>query len=93
MIEGDATKFALIGGAVIGGLAWLPAVATYGPGTVALVVFAIFGVAAVVASTFGLRLLGYNVWGSSDKRYSITDSHSTTHICCVECRHPVKKLR
>jgi hypothetical protein len=84
VIEGDATVAALIGGAAAGGAALFvaPFVAAAG-----------VGVGAVVAASFGLRALGFNIWGSSDKKHTEADTHDTTHICCVLCRHPVKHLR
>lgn len=84
VVEEDATVAALIGGAVVGGAALFaaPFVAAAG-----------IGIGAVVASTFGLRALGFNVWGSSDQKHTETDTHNTSPICCVQCRHPVKHLR
>jgi len=84
VVEPDLTNAALIGGAVAGGAALFAA---------PLVAAAGIGVGAVVAASFGLRALGFNVWGSTDQKHTETDAHSTTHICCVQCRRPVKHLR
>lgn len=76
----DATKAALIGGAVTG-------VATLFAAPLA--VAAGVGVGVVAAGSYGLRALGFNVWGSKDRMKNVRHPH----LCCVQCRHPVKHLR
>jgi hypothetical protein len=49
------------------------------------------GVGASVAGSFGLRALCINVWGTTDLKH---DVHNTIqHLCCAQCRYPVKYLR
>ncbi len=80
--SGDATVWALIGGAVVAAasLAFAP-----------VLVAAVLGIGAVAACSYGLRALGWNVWGSNDLKGR--HSYSDQDLCCVECRHPVKHLR
>jgi hypothetical protein len=78
--SGDATVAALLVGAVAGGATLFAA---------PLVVAAGVGVGAIVTASAGLRALGFNVWGSSDKK----DDYQYPRLCCVQCRHPVKHLR
>lgn len=78
----DATIAALIGGGVVGAASL--AVAPF-------IVAAGLGAGAIVAGSFGLRAMGFNVWGSEDLKHDVP--YATQHLCCVQCRHPVKQLR
>lgn len=77
----DATIATLIGGGVAGAasLAVAPIAVAVG-----------LGVGAIVLGSFGLRAMGFNVWGTG---LTHEVKHSTQHLCCVQCRHPVKHLR
>jgi len=76
----DATIVTVAGGVVAGGVALAAA---------PFVVAAGVGIAATYAANRGMRALGFNGWGSTDKR----EDYQCAHICCVQCRHPVKHLR
>lgn len=100
--EPDASLAATFCGAVAGGVAFYVALFVAPNGgdhdvnkafNRAFFVALGIGVGAAVAARFGLRALGFNVWGSTDKKHTETISHSTTHTCCVQCKHPVKRLR
>jgi hypothetical protein len=80
--SGDATVAALIGGGVVGAASLAAAPFAVAAG---------LGIGAIVAGSYGLRALGFNVWGSSDLKDKV--KHKYQHLCCVQCKHPVKHLR
>jgi hypothetical protein len=77
----DATVAALVGGglAAAASLAFAP-----------LLLAGALGVGAAAAGGYGLRRLGYNVFGSSDLKHEAVVARP---VCCIVCRHPVKHLR
>jgi hypothetical protein len=92
--ERDKTATALIAGALVSAVAGgaLLFVTGFDSGMLCGIGFWAF-VLSIVASTFVLRALGFNVWNSSDKKHVETFTHNMPHFCCMQCRHPVKCLR
>lgn len=78
MRNADKSASALLAGVIVGGATFFAAPIAVAAGV---------GVGAVVLASLGFRALGFNVWGTGD-------THDVfIHLCCVECRHPVKHLR
>lgn len=80
--NGDATVVILIGGAVIGVASLFAA---------EFIAAAALAVGAVIAGSLGLRAVGFNMLGSKDLKHDVHCKYQ--HLCCVQCRHPVKHLR
>jgi hypothetical protein len=76
----DATIAALIGGGIAGAASLAVAPVAVAAG---------LGVGAIALGTWGLRAMGFNVWGSKD----LTHAENIQHLGCIQCRHPVKHLR
>ena len=49
------------------------------------------GTIAIAVSSYVLRTLGWNVWGTTDRQDDVI--LKTTHVCCALCRRPAKLLR